>query len=209
MTTSMHRLAAAAAGALSLGMLLAACASTSSSSAPATGTGTSASPGSSAPPAPAPATSAASSSAAAASVQIKTRSTSLGTVLTDTKGFVLYWFAKDSKTSSACSGACATFWPPVIGTPVAGSGVTLTGNLGTIKRSDGSLQATYDGHPLYTFKGDSSAGQVTGNGNNGFGALWWAMTTSGSTPAPAPASGASTAPATKQSTTSTGGGYGY
>jgi len=77
----------------------------------------------------------------------------------------------------------------------------VTGTLATITRSDGSTQATYDGHPLYTYIGDKSAGQNSGNGKNLSGGLWWEMTVSGSTPAPG---GGSTATAT-----SGGGGYGY
>lgn len=194
MTTSMHRLAAGAAGVISLGLLVAACGSSSSSTS-ASGTSSGASSASSA-------SSSASSSAASGQAEIKTASTSLGTVLTDAQGFTIYWFAKDTSTSSACSGACATYWPPVIGKPVAASGVTLTGKLGTIKRSDGSLQATYNGHPLYTYKGDTSAGQVSGNNVNGFGGLWYAVTASGSG-----ASSGATTPAASPS--STGGGYGY
>jgi predicted lipoprotein with Yx(FWY)xxD motif len=112
-------------------------------------------------------------------VQIKTAKTSVGTVLTNAKGFTLYWFAKDTPTTSACSGACAGAWPPVIGQPVAAAGVTLSGKLGTIKRSDGSTQATYEGHPLYTYAGDTAPGQVSGNDINGFGALWYATMASG------------------------------
>ena len=85
------------------------------------------------------------------------------TVLTDSAGFVLYWFAIDTPTKSNCSGVCATNWPPLTGTPSLASGVTLAGKLGTIKRANGQLQATYDGHPLYLFKADTSAGQWTGN----------------------------------------------
>jgi predicted lipoprotein with Yx(FWY)xxD motif len=130
-------------------------------------------------------------------------------VLVDSSGMVLYWFAPDTSTKSNCSGQCATFWPPVKGPLTAGSGVT--GTLGTITRSDGSTQATYDGHPLYTFVGDKSPGQNTGNGKNLSGGLWWEMTVSGSTPPAAAGAatgggGGSTATA---KATSGGGGYGY
>jgi predicted lipoprotein with Yx(FWY)xxD motif len=116
-------------------------------------------------------------------------------VVVDSNGMTLYWFAIDTPTKSNCSGQCATYWPPVKGPLTAGSGVT--GTLGTITRSDGTTQATYDGHPLYTYVGDKSPGQATGNGKNLSGGVWWEMTVSGSTP-PA-AAGA----------TSGGGGYGY
>jgi predicted lipoprotein with Yx(FWY)xxD motif len=119
-------------------------------------------------------------------------------VLTNAKGDVLYWFVPDTSTESKCSGSCLTFWPAVAGPVTAGSGVT--GTLGTITRSDGSKQATYDGHPLYTFAGDKAPGQNKGNGVNASGGLWWEMTVNGSTPAPAAKSSA---------TTGGGGGYGY
>jgi len=86
-------------------------------------------------------------------------------VITNAGGFTLYWFAPDSESKSRCYGTCAAYWPPVVGAPRAGPGVT--GKLGTIKRSDGSLQATYDGHPLYTYIGDSAPGQASGNRVNG------------------------------------------
>jgi predicted lipoprotein with Yx(FWY)xxD motif len=130
---------------------------------------------------------------------LKTAKTSLGTVLTNSKGFTLYWFAIDTPTSSKCTGSCTTFWPPVIGTPQAAPGVTLPGKLGTITRSDGSLQATYNGHPLYTFDGDKSPGQTSGNKVNGSGGLWYAVTTT--------ASAATTA--SKAAATTGGGGSGY
>ena len=122
-------------------------------------------------------------------------------VLVDSQGMTLYWFAIDTPTKSNCSGQCATYWPPVKGPLTAGSGVT--GTLGTITRSDGTKQATYLGHPLYTYVGDKSPGQATGNGKNLSGGLWWEMTVSGSTPAPAAGAG------TTATATSGGGGYGY
>ena len=107
-------------------------------------------------------------------------------VLTNSKGFTLYWYAPDTSTTSKCTGSCATYWPPVTGPVTAGSGVT--GTLGTITRADGTVQATYDGHPLYTYAGDSAPGQAKGNGLNVSGGLWYEMTVSGATPAaPAPA----------------------
>ena len=123
-------------------------------------------------------------------------------VLVDSQGMTLYWFAIDTSSKSNCSGQCATYWPPVTGPLTAGSGVT--GTLGTITRSDGTKQATYDGHPLYTYVGDKSPGQATGNGKNLSGGLWYEMTVSGSTPAPATGGGGSTA-----TSTAGGGGYGY
>jgi predicted lipoprotein with Yx(FWY)xxD motif len=99
------------------------------------------------------------------------------TVLANSKGLTLYWFAPDTATRSACYGSCAVYWPPVTGPATAGPGVT--GKLATIKRSDGSVQATYDGHPLYTYVGDSAAGQAHGNNLNLNGGLWHEETASG------------------------------
>jgi predicted lipoprotein with Yx(FWY)xxD motif len=139
---------------------------------------------SSAPPSSAGSTPKATSTGSAVSSSdmaagIKTASISGRVVLTDSEGYVLYWFANDTPTASKCTGTCATYWPPLLGTPSLASGVSLAGTLGTIKRSDGQIQATYDGHPLYTFKSDTSAGMDSGNGVNTSGGLWWAMTASG------------------------------
>jgi predicted lipoprotein with Yx(FWY)xxD motif len=110
-----------------------------------------------------------------------TEKTSKGTVLATPQGRTIYWFAIDTSSKSNCNGSCVTFWPPVIGTPAAASGTTgLTMGFGTIKRSDGQTQATYDGHPLYTYMGDTATGQISGNALNLSGGLWWAMTPSGS-----------------------------
>ena len=100
------------------------------------------------------------------------------TVLTNAKGRTLYWFAPDTSTTSKCTSAqCVKFWPPLVGPVTAGSGVT--GKLGTITRSDGSTQATWNGHPLYTFKGDTASGQANGNGQNVNGGVWHEASLSG------------------------------
>jgi predicted lipoprotein with Yx(FWY)xxD motif len=91
-------------------------------------------------------------------------------LLTNAAGLTLYWFAPDTSTKSACYGSCAAYWPPVTGTPSAGPGVT--GTLGTITRTGGATQATYDGHPLYTYIGDSAPGTASGNNINLNGGLW-------------------------------------
>ena len=178
-----------AAGLAALALTVSACASSGSSSAttastPAAGTSSSA--------AASPA-----SGSGGATVAVKT----IGGqhVLTNSSGMTLYWFAIDTSTKSNCSGACATYWPPVTGPLTAGSGVT--GTLSVITRSDGTKQATYDGHPLYTYVGDKAPGQATGNGKNLSGGLWWEMTASGSTPAAGAAASASS--------TAKSGGYGY
>ena len=131
-----------------------------------------------------------SSPAAATTGNLKTTTIGGATVLTNAKGFTLYSFAPDTPTKSNCNGRCAQNWPPVQG-PAAASGVK--GTFGTIKRSDGSTQATFDGHPLYTFAADTAPGQAKGNGLNEQGGVWHEITTSG-TAAPV-------------STSSSGGGY--
>jgi predicted lipoprotein with Yx(FWY)xxD motif len=126
--------------------------------------------------------------------KLKTAKIGGATVLTNGKGFTVYWFAPDTHTMSHCNGACAQSWPPVKG-PATASGVK--GKFGTIKRADGSTQATYNGHPLYTFVGDTAPGQATGNGLNAFGGLWHEVTTSG------------TAKHAGGSSPGSSGGYGY
>ena len=135
----------------------------------------------------------ASSSPAASSSTLKTTKIAGVAVLTNAKGFTLYWFAPDTSTMSKCNGSCATYWPPVKGPATAGPGVT--GKLATIKRSDGSVQATYDGHPLYTYAADSAPGQAKGNGLNASGGVWHEVTVSGAA-----------APAGSSSPSSSGGG---
>jgi predicted lipoprotein with Yx(FWY)xxD motif len=98
-------------------------------------------------------------------------------VLTSPRGLTLYLFAPDTPTSSKCYGSCAQYWPPVLGAPRAGPGVT--GTLGTIRRTDGTLQATYDGHPLYTYISDTAPGQDRGNNININGGLWKVVPVSG------------------------------
>jgi predicted lipoprotein with Yx(FWY)xxD motif len=117
-----------------------------------------------------------SSPAAATAGSLKAATIGGATVLTSSKGFTLYSFAPDTSTKSNCNGACAQNWPPVHG-PATASGVK--GTFGTIKRSDGSVQATFDGHPLYAFVGDTAPGQAKGNGLNAAGGLWHEVTTSG------------------------------
>jgi predicted lipoprotein with Yx(FWY)xxD motif len=98
-------------------------------------------------------------------------------VLTNAKGFTLYSFAPDTPASSKCYGSCAVYWPPVTGTTAAGQG--LPGKVTTITRTDGSHQLTYNGHPLYTYIGDSAPGQARGNNLNLNGGLWHEVPASG------------------------------
>jgi predicted lipoprotein with Yx(FWY)xxD motif len=111
-----------------------------------------------------------SSSGPSAGPVLKTTTINGTTVLTNGKGFTLYSFAPDTAGRSVCNGACAQYWPPVTGSATAGPGVT--GKLGTITRSDGSKQATYNGHPLYTYIADSAPGQANGNNLNLNGGIW-------------------------------------
>ena len=117
--------------------------------------------------------SAGGSPVAAADVGATLKTVKVGSVdvLANADGFTLYWFAPDTSTSSTFFGSCAVYWPPVSGSPAAGPGVT--GKLGTIKRPGGGLQATYDGHPLYTYIGDRGPGQANGNGLDLNGGFWY------------------------------------
>jgi predicted lipoprotein with Yx(FWY)xxD motif len=127
---------------------------------------------------PSAASSGGSSGHVATAVGLKAAKIGGATVLTNGNGFAVYSFAPDTMTKSDCTGACAAAWPPVKGPTTAGVG--LTGKLSTIKRLDGSTQATYNGHPLYTFIKDTGPGTDKGNGVNAFGGLWHALTASGS-----------------------------
>jgi predicted lipoprotein with Yx(FWY)xxD motif len=168
-------------GAAAAVLVVAACGSTSSTSSSGGSGGSSSS---------------ASSPAAASGAALTTAKVSGSTLLTNAKGFTLYWFAPDTTTASKCNGACAKFWPPVHGPATAGTGVT--GTLGVITRSDGSKQATWNGHPLYTYAGDTAPGMNKGNGLNLSGGIWHEIVLSGAA-----------APAPSTSSSSGGGGYGY
>jgi predicted lipoprotein with Yx(FWY)xxD motif len=207
-----------AAGLAALALALSACASSASSSAssaasaPAAGASNAAS---SAPASSAPASSAPASSAPASATSALKMTTINGTaVVTNASGKTLYWFVPDTSTTSMCTGSCATYWPPVLGPVTAGSGVT--GTLGVITRSGGAMQASYDGHPLYTYAGDSGPGQAKGNGLNVSGGVWWEMTVSGAKPATSTSSNTSGSTNGNSGggmggggTSTGGGGYGY
>jgi predicted lipoprotein with Yx(FWY)xxD motif len=106
--------------------------------------------------------------------------TGLGMILVDSSGRTIYLFKKDSGTRSACSGACASAWPPVRanGKPSVGGGANAS-LVGTTTRSDGTPQVTYNGHPLYLYQGDQKPGDTTGQGSTGFGAAWWVLSPAG------------------------------
>jgi predicted lipoprotein with Yx(FWY)xxD motif len=153
----------AAAGVAAVAMSAAACSSSSSSESAGTGAPSSAS--------------ASASGSAGSGAALKSATINGVSVVTNAQGFTLYSFAPDTATTSKCTGACAQIWPPVTTAATAGQGVT--GKLGTITRSDGSKQVTYDGHPLYTYTADSAPGQAKGNGVNIDGGVWHEVTASG------------------------------
>jgi predicted lipoprotein with Yx(FWY)xxD motif len=163
--------------------------------------------------------------ASAGGTVITTAKSSAGTVLTNGSGKAVYLWAKDTGDMSNCNGACAGAWPPVTttGTATAAGGATAS-DIGTITRSDGTKQVTYDGHPLYYFAGDSGAGMASGQGSDGFGAKWWLVAPTGSDvtasvstftaaatgaapAAPAPAAPAPAAPASSPASSSAAGGW--
>jgi predicted lipoprotein with Yx(FWY)xxD motif len=108
---------------------------------------------------------------------LQTRTIGDVTILTDDEGYTLYWFGPDSATKSACQGSCARSWPPVTGPATWGPGVT--GSIGAIVRPGGALQATYNGHPLYTTTADTGPGQTKGNGVWSHGGEWHKVTVPG------------------------------
>jgi len=159
------------AGLAAVALLAAGCSSSSPASPAAAAAGSS--------PASTPASSAGSSAPASGSGAVLMTTSIGGTaVVTNAAGYTLYWFAPDTSTTSKCTGTCATYWPPVKGPVTAGAGVT--GTLSTITRSDGTTQATYDGHPLYTYVADTAPGEAKGNDINASGGLWYEVTVSGS-----------------------------
>ena len=134
------------------------------------------------PSAPASSAPAAGSSASASTTGtvITTHAGSAGAFLTTGSGRTVYLWAKDGMNMSDCSGACAAAWPPVPATgTLTATGGAKASDLGTITRSDGTKQVTYDGHPLYYFVGDSAAGQTNGQASDNFGAKWWLVAPSG------------------------------
>jgi predicted lipoprotein with Yx(FWY)xxD motif len=162
-----------------------------------------AAPASSAPAAGSPA------SASATGTVITTEAGSAGAFLTNGSGRTVYLWAKDGMNMSACSGACAAAWPPVPATgKLTATGGAKASDLGTITRSDGTKQVTYDGHPLYYFVGDSGPDQTGGQDSDSFGAKWWLVAPSGAeiTGTDTAAAAAANAPAPAASATSNAGG---
>lgn len=111
---------------------------------------------------------------------VSLRTNKLGKVLVNSRGRTLYLFAKDKTAHSTCAGQCATYWPPLVTKtkPTAGTGVKAS-LLGTTKRSDGTLQVTYNKHPLYLFVQDTAPGQANGENLDEFGAEWYALSAKG------------------------------
>jgi predicted lipoprotein with Yx(FWY)xxD motif len=144
-------------------------------------------------------------SATTANTTVSLRSTKLGMILVNSRGRTLYLFAKDRSGKSACTSRCAQYWPPLLsqGKPTAGRGVKAA-LVGQTKRADGSMQVTYNKHPLYTFALDKQAGQVNGEASSNFGAKWYAVSASGGAVVKAPTA---TTPTTTAATTT--GGYPY
>ncbi|MFL5839847.1 MAG: hypothetical protein ACJ77Z_05290 [Thermoleophilaceae bacterium] len=112
--------------------------------------------------------------------KLQVRKGKLGRFVVDGKGFTLYLFEKDKNGKSACYASCAKVWAPLItsGKPTAGAGVAAS-KIGTTKRKDGKLQATYGGHPLYHYEDDHKPGQTEGEGSKAFGAEWYVLAPSG------------------------------
>jgi predicted lipoprotein with Yx(FWY)xxD motif len=134
------------------------------------------------------------------SASVSLHKTKLGLILVNSKGHTLYLFRKDRNGKSACSGSCASFWPPLLsrGKPTAGPGVKRS-LLGTTRRSNGSLQVTYNKHPLYAYSLDKQAAQTKGEGALAFGAKWYAVSARGTAVVKAPT--------TTNTTTTTGCAY--
>jgi predicted lipoprotein with Yx(FWY)xxD motif len=135
---------------------------------------------------------------------VSLRSTKLGRILVNSRGHTLYLFVRDRNGRSSCTSSCATYWPPLLSRskPTAGAGVKAS-LLGTTRRANGSLQVTYNRHPLYTYLLDKRAGQTSGEGVRAFGAKWWALNAKGTAVLAAPAM-TTTTPYPSSTTTSPG-----
>ena len=113
-------------------------------------------------------TAATTTSAGSATATVKLVDSPFGKILADGSGQTIYVFTKDSGTTSACTGGCASAWPPVVasGTPTSGDGLAAS-DLGAVTRDDGTRQVTFSGHPVYTYGGDSGPGEFSGQGSGG------------------------------------------
>ena len=150
--------------------LLAACGPSATTPGSAYGTGsTSASPMTSASSGSAASMGASGTSAGTAkTVTLTIKTTKIGKVLADAKGDTLYWYSKDMRNGpSTCTGGCLSAWPVVAGKPVAAMGIAFAGRLGEVTDAGGTVQATYNGYPIYTYSGDMAPGETAGNGVGG------------------------------------------
>ena len=111
---------------------------------------------------------------------VATARTGLGRIIVDGHGRTLYLFEKDRRGHSACSGACAAVWQPLVARsrPMATAGAKQS-LLGLARRADGRKQVTYAAHPLYRYVGDTRRGQTNGEGSQEFGAGWDALSPAG------------------------------
>ena len=118
--------------------------------------------------------------ASGASATVGVSNEDLGNILVNSHGRTVYMFTRDSGTMSECNGACAVNWPPLraTGKPTIGSGADAS-LIATSTRSNGAKQVTYNGHPLYLFKGDNNPGDTNGQGLNAFGGSWYALSPAG------------------------------
>ena len=171
MTRSFFALSAAA---LIAALAVAGCGSSNSSS-----SGGAYGEGSSATTKPASTTASTGGGAGAAVVSVAS-APKVGKIVVDSQGFTLYDFHKDKGTTSSCYGACAGVWPPLTteGAPTAKGGAVAS-QLGTTKRSDGTVQVTYAGHPLYTYTADTKPGEANGNDFSSYGGQWYALKANG------------------------------
>ncbi len=187
-----HARLAVAGAAVAAALLLAACGTSSTGSAGSGGGG------GTSPTVASPATSAAAGT-------VDTRTGPFGVYLTDQNGRSLYLFTTDTNKTSTCNGACATAWPPLTatGTPTAG-GSAQSSMLGTITRSDGTMQVTYGGHPLYYYAKDASPGDSNGQGLN---KKWYLLAPNGGMITGGAAGGGSTTDAGGGSPTKAGSGW--
>jgi predicted lipoprotein with Yx(FWY)xxD motif len=206
-------------GAVAAAATLAACSSAASSTAAAPAASPTGSPAAASP-------AGTGAGASSGGTVITTAKSSAGTVLATASGRAVYLWVKDTGDMSNCNGACASAWPPVTTTATAtAAGGAQASDIGTITRSDGTKQVTYDGHPLYYFAGDSGPGTASGQGSDGFGAKWWLVAPTGSdvtasvstftaaatgaapAAAAAPAAPAPAAPASSPASSSAAGGW--
>ena len=164
---------------IAAGIALAASACSSSLSSNGTTAAPAASSATAQPSTPAAAASA-SSGRAATTIDLQSATGIDGKFLADGQGRALYLFEADKGSTSTCTGACASTWPPVTASamPMAGGGVSQS-LLGTTKRADGTEQLTYNGHPLYYFSADTGSGMAKGQGTKAFGADWYVLNAKG------------------------------